>query len=513
MATVARDPFDIAADIFDPPIDPYASDPAGWALNILGAHLWSRMREVAESVRDHPRTSVRSGHGLGKTAAAAIVALWFLDTHPNSRVVSTATKWSQVEKLLWHEINQFHARGSKRPQSENRPIWQPGVSMLKTKVELPDGRYGIGLSSKPENSESFAGHHAEHILVIYDEASGINAKIFEVGEGYMTTDGARALLIGNPTRPEGEFYASHHARRADYNAIHISALESPAITGEPVPDELRRKLTGQAWVDGRRRAWGEDSPLFQVRVLGQFPKQSSDSVIGLGDVEDAQDRDVDVPYPAAQDDVRVVCDVARFGDDETVIGTRHGNRIRIRRTYMGKATTETTGQIIEVARELQAESGARPIIIVDDDGVGGGVTDQLREKNMEVHAFQGGARALEARHYPNVRSEAWFRLARRLPELDLDDDEQLLADLTAPRYRLNSDGQRVVERKDETKKRLGRSPDRGDMVVMALTPTLQVVLPNPGSDRPSSEAPPGGAWDAPGPTGGSLTADLIDDPM
>lgn len=487
MRTAARSPFAIAADLFDPPVDPYALDPVAWAWDILGVHLWSRMREVAESVRDHRKTAVRSGHGLGKTHTAATILLWFLDTHLNSRVVTTATKWSQVEKLLWHEVNQLHRQGSQRPQTETRALWRPGAVCLNTKLELPDGRYAIGLSSKPENSESFAGHHAENILVIYDEASGINAKIFEVGEGYMTTDGARALLIGNPTRPEGEFYAAFHAKRAEYATHHISAKESPAITSESgVPDDVLRKLTGKAWVQSRAKAWGVGSPLYEVRVDGNFPKKASDAVIGLGDVEDAQEREVTMPYPAAVDDVRVICDVARFGSDETVIGTRYGDRIRIVKTYVGKPTTETVGEIITAWRELRGEAGADPVVIVDDDGVGGGVTDQLREKaeqatelnGLQVHAFRGGERAIQPTKYPNARSEAWFRLERRLPELDLDDDEQLLADLTAPKYRLDSDGRRVVERKDETKKRLGRSPDRGDMVVMSLAPTMQVTLPD-----------------------------------
>jgi hypothetical protein len=508
---LAPSPWLVAADLLDPQTDPYASDPVGWARDILGVHLWSRQQQIVESVRDHPRTAVRSGHGIGKTMDAAVACLWFLDVFPASRVITTATKWSQVEHLLWHEINQLHSRAHVAGRLDTRAIGR--ADPLKTKLELPDGRYALGLSSKPENSESFAGHHAPHILVVYDEASGIHPSIFEVGEGYMTTDGARALLIGNPTRTAGEFYDAFHSKRADYNCLHVSALESPAITGEQVPESLRAALTGREWVESRRRAWGEDSPLFQVRVLGNFPRRATDTVVDLGNVEDAQARELDIPVPAQLEDVVVACDVARFGSDETVIGTRHGPRVRVRRTYVGKATTETVGWIIDAWRELRDQSGAEARIVVDDDGVGGGVTDQLREKGYEVVAFNGGARALEPTRYPNARSESWFRMARRLPDLDLDEDDQLAADLTAPKYRLDSDGRRVVERKDETKKRLGRSPDRGDMALLTLVPTLAVTLPDEDDRRPAASPVEHGDFEATAPSGSSLTGDLLDDPM
>jgi phage terminase large subunit len=379
------DPFLLAADIFDPPVDPYAQDPAAWAWDFLGIHLWSRQRDVAESVRDHSRTAVRSGHGIGKTLVAAVITLWFLDTHPASRVITTATKWSQVKNLLWHEVNQLAARAASGPRRRPAVFRQ---EPLQTELHLPDGRYAIGLSSKPENSESFAGHHAPNILVVVDEASGVHPKIFEVAEGYMTTDGARMLLIGNPTRSSGEFFDAFNTKRGAYNTLHISALESPAITGEQVPEEARVALTGKAWVESRRKAWGEDSALYQVRVKGNFAKTSTDTVIDLGHVEDAIDREL--PADSTQDLVVISCDVARFGDDETVIAERVGQRCRILETYVGRkpptstATGAQQGDLVQTAGRIEehAEPHPRPHvrIVVDDTGVGGGVTDILRNR-------------------------------------------------------------------------------------------------------------------------------------
>lgn len=450
-------------------------DPAWFASEVLGVHWWSKQRTIAESVRDHRRTAVRSGHGVGKTYVAAGVALWFLYSFPDSRVISTAPTWQGVEKLLWHEINRLHA-GARFPL---------GGDCLSVEVRLADGRFAIGLSSDPARSEAFQGHHARNILVIFDEASGIDRRIFEAAEGYMTTAGARMLLIGNPTQPAGVFFDAFHEHTDEYHTLHVSALDSPAITGEQVPDEVRARLTGPDWVDDKRSSWGEDSPLFHVRVLGDFSTAADDTVISLSTIERARARQV--TPSAAHQPVTISCDVARFGSDETVIARRIGDQVRIVETYVGKPTTHTIGRIVAEARRWPRQHLQ---IVVDDDGVGGGVTDVLREQGWPVVAFRGGARAWQYTEYPNRRSELWFVASDQLGDLDLDTDDRLAADLTAPKYAMDSQGRRVVERKDVTKKRLGRSPDRGDAVLLTLA-----APPLPPSEADIQEAlrhlPPG----------------------
>lgn len=485
--------------------DSYAQDPDGWARDVLGVHLWSRQRQIVESVRDNARTAVRSGHGVGKTFVAAVILLWFLDTHPRSRVISTATKWSQIEKLLWHEIRQLLARAESRSQAKSRPVF--GGERLLVELRLPDGRYALGLSSKPEQAETFQGHHAPYILLIVDEASGVDQRIYDAAEGYLTTDGSRLLLIGNPTRTSGEFHAAFRSKRADYATLHISALDSPAITGEVVPDEVRAALTGQKWVDSRRRAWGEDSPLFKVRVLGDFAPAGENVVIELGDVEDAQDREL--PADPVVDPVVVTCDVARFGSDETVIAVRVGRRVRIVERYSGKATTHTAARVAEVARRFP-HSVRKPVrIVVDVVGVGGGVVDQLKAEGWGVVAYNAGAAARRPDLYPNRRSELWFELAEALPGLDLDGDEQLLADLTAPLFSYDARMRRVVEPKDRTKQRLGRSPDRADAVMLTLVEGSQwftEMVDREFDDLPWMRVPPAGHpdWEIDPPRGSSL---------
>lgn len=434
------------------------SDPVFFIERVLGRELWSKQREIAHAVRDHSRVAVRACHGPGKTFIAAGIVLWFL-RQPEARVVTTAPTWRQVKSLLWHEVNQQY----------NRSRIPLGGICLQTELKLPDGRYAIGLSTKPEDPEAFQGHHAKNILLVYDEASGIEQAIFDAGEGYLTTAGAKQLLIGNPTQASGEFYDAFHKNRANYHQIHISYADLPAFTGEEVSEAVADHLTGREWVEAQKKRYGEGSPAYAVKVLGDFAEEADDTVFSIRGVENAQAREIEAVAPDAE---RVIaCDVARFGSDETVIAVREAQRVRIRQHYVGNPTTETTGHMIRIAREVQEENPhAKVRMVVDDAGVGGGVTDQLREKGFKVTAFNGAEEAIEDDQYPNARSESWFRLSEQVEDIDLDGDEQLAADLLAPKYKLDSNGRRVVEPKDKTKKRLGRSPDRADAVLLAFAP-------------------------------------------
>jgi phage terminase large subunit len=454
-------PFLLAADILDPPQHAYRHDPVGYARDVLRFEAWSKQAEIMRAVLEHHRVAVRSSHGPGKTATAAQIVLWFLRVFRNSRVITTAPTWAQVEQLLWREIRAGVARAT--------PDEFPAASA--TKLELGVEWFAIGLSTN--EPERFQGHHADNLLLVVDEASGVDERIFEAAEGFLTAEGAHMLLVGNPTRVGGQFHRAFTTERAQWRTIHISTEDTPNYTGEQVSPEVARSLPRKEWMQEKAAAWGVDSPMYQVRVLGNFPAQASDAVINLHEVEMAQRRDH--PTRVDQQLVVIACDVARFGDDETVIGTRIGQQVRIRESFNGKDTTVTTGHLMRLVREY----GPQCRVVIDDDGVGGGVTDQVREKlregdpmlrDVNVTGFKGGASPFVEDDYPNRRSELWFAMADALPELDLDPDEQLAADLTSPTYKLDSRGRRVVEPKQETKKRLGRSPDRGDMALLTLVP-------------------------------------------
>lgn len=445
----------------------YTKDPVLFARDILGFTAWSKQREILESVRDNQRTSVRACHGPGKTATGAQAVLWFLAAHRDSRVITTAPTWAQIETLLWREIRAAVARSHAGGRGDMFPI--PNV----TKLELGDEWFAIGLSTN--QPERFQGHHADNLLLVVDEASGVEEAIFEAAEGFMTAQGAKVLLLGNPTQLGGQFHRSFTTEAARWSQIHISVYDTPNFTGENVPAAVARSLPTRAWLDDLIETYGRDSPIFQVRALGEFSTTSEETVVALGLVTNAQERTISVD--SQHDHVVIGCDVARFGSDETVITERVGQRIRIAEHYVGRPTTHTAGRIQEWARR---HPRAHVQIAVDDTGVGGGVTDQLRAAGWPVTAFNAGEKAFNPLKYRNRRSELWFALAAQLPDLDLDDDPQLLADLTAPKYGYDDAMRRVVERKADTKKRLGRSPDRADAVMLTLVPgPLQPSQPRP----------------------------------
>lgn len=469
-ASSPPDPFGVAADIFDPPRHPYADDPVGYSRDILGFAPWSKQREMMESVRDHDRTVVRSCHGIGKTAGAAQVVLWFLATRADSKVITTAPTWTQVEKLLWREIRSQVRRAHGRQHALEIP------TPLQAELTVSEQWFAIGLSTN--EPERFQGHHANDLLLVVDEASGVNEGIFEAAEGFLTAEGAKVLLIGNPTKVGGQFYRAFSSERATWHQIHISVFDSPNYTGEHVPADVKRAMPRGTWAEEKAQQWGAESAIYQVRVEGKFPDTGDDTVIGLNLVEAAQARELEPGIP-----VVIACDVARFGDDETVIAVREDQRVRIRERYIGKPTTHTSGRVAEIAGEFPRDQVQ---IVIDDAGVGGGVTDQLRAAGWSVTAFGAGEQARDPKSFPNRRSELWFQGAAQMEDLDLDDDEQLAADLSSPRYSFDLKLRRVVEKKDETKKRLGRSPDRADAVLLTLVAPQRGVVGIPQGQIPGT---------------------------
>lgn len=433
-------------------------EPRFFLEKILGFTPWSKQLEVLESVRDHARTAVRSGHGCGKTAIAARTVLWFLAAYPHSVVVTTAPTWNQVEKLLWREMAVAFDKGREFFQVLGQP------EIFKTDLVIAPDWYATGIST--EKPERFSGFHSAHILLVVDEASGVAADIYEAGEGFLTSRNSKVLLIGNPTQPSGKFYDAFHKDAASWNKIHISTFDTPAFTGEKVAEQVALALPDVGYPVLMERAYGKESAVYDYRVLGEFPRASDDAVCKAWDVERAQRVEFEPGWP-----VVISCDIARKGGDETVIVLRTGDRVRIVDAYAGKDQNWTLGRLLQIERQTYEEFPVADIHhVIDMNGLGSGTFDALRERSaFPVYGFNSANRARNPREYPNRRSEMWWEFSDRLRDgrVDLDPDQQLFEDLVAPVYSIDSAGRRVVESKDEMRKRLRRSPDRADAVLMA----------------------------------------------
>ncbi len=323
-------------------LERYVRDPVACCRELLGFDPWSRQAEILEAVRDHDRVAVRSAHGVGKTATAARAVLWWLTGGPGSIVITTAPTERQVKRLLWREIKRgFQASGG----------FFDGT-LTETMLDLAPDWYALGLST--DDPDSFQGWHGERVLVVVDEAAGVDEAIYEAIEGALAGGEAKLLLIGNPTRTSGQFFRAFHGERGLWKTIRVSALDAPAVTGERVSAEAARRLVTRRWIDEKRVKWGEGSLLWEVRVLGDFPAQSEDAVCALAEVEAAVARDVESGEPAV-----VACDVARFGSDETVIVVRRGLRVRVEKVLHGRDTMRVAGEVARVARAVDRARPAR----------------------------------------------------------------------------------------------------------------------------------------------------------
>lgn len=484
------DPWKIAARFFEPtPPSPFADDPVSWCQDQLGEFLWSKQREIAESVRDHRRTAVKSCHNAGKSWIAARIAVWWIATHPPGEaiVVSTAPTYKQVHAILWEEIRAAARKAANRGQ----PL--PGRILQSDEWKLDDGTI-VGFGRKPADTDEhgFQGIHRRYVLAILDEACGIPAQLWTAVEAITTNRDSRILAIGNPDDPSTEFFEVCKPG-SGWNVLRINGLQTPNMTADAlaahpeleelfdryglhpvdewVPDELRPLMLDPEWVVDKIRRWGVDSPRFMSKILGEFPEITEDVLIQPAWIRAAQERNLRPGSPSI-----LGVDVARFGSDRTILCIRRGPVARIIGDYSMQTTTETTGRVIQAKREHGVDE-----IRVDGVGVGAGVVDQLVELGHDVVDMQAGTRATDPERFANARSEWYWALRERFEQGDIDidpADDELAAQLGAIKYRYTARGQIQIESKDEMRKRGMPSPDRADALMLtaaSLPPPEQIV--------------------------------------
>ena len=438
------------------------SDPPFFVENVVGmTTLWEKQRETMESVRDNSRTIVRSCNGAGKTFTTANTVTWFLVTHPQSIVVSTAPTARQVRELLWQEINNIY-------KNSRYPL---GGRCLNVNWTMGAKWFAVGLSTDDPNR--FQGFHAEHILGVIDEAAGVDAPIWEGMDAILTSSGARLLAIGNPTEPSGRFFDAFASPL--YNKLHISAFDTPNFTANDISlDDIRSgewqkkfkdmiypALITPRWAAERLAEWGEDSPAFQSRILGNFPSIGADTMIPLGWVLRAKER---LCTWADSDRCTMAVDVARFGDDESVIGIRRGNSV----SMMEKMNNVDVYALSKACKAI-AEREKPETIKVDVVGIGAGVADNLRGWGFDnVIDYIAQERPWSPEKHVNRRTESWYNLREKFRKdlINIPQDETLVGQLSSPKYRFDSAGRYVLESKEDMKKRGLTSPDRADVLSM-----------------------------------------------
>lgn len=427
--------------------------PLEFARQVCGADPAPYQADVLNALTTHRRVAVRGPHGLGKTAMASWVVLWGLCTFgDDAKIITTASVWRQISRFLWPEIRKWAAR-AKWPNDRAPEILQESARLGRAEA------FAVA-SDNPAYIEG--AHSSTSLLYVLDEAKAIPPATWDAIEGAFSTGTCYVLAISTPGDRSGRFYDIH--RRAagyeDWWVRHVTLAEALA-SGRISAD----------WVEARRRQWGESSPVFQARVLGEFPEQGDDALISLAWVEAAIERG-NVMDPSDTGERQAGQDVARYGSDDSANALRVGSVVTRLETWSGNDTMQTTGRATQIARDHRAR------LAVDVVGVGAGVYDRLREMGVNATAVNVGEAARDKERFANLRAELFWNVREMLqngdiafaPDLPRELLDRLTGELTALKFKINSRGQILLVSKDEMRAAGLPSPDLADALALAFAP-------------------------------------------
>lgn len=464
-------------------------DPVRFTRGLLRTDPWPTQEAILRAVASHSRIAVKACHASGKTHTAAQAVKWWVTRFKDGIVVTTAPTWTQVERLLWGEIHKGVAR--------SRIAFPP---LNKTELGIGPENYALGLSTN--EGVRFQGWHGR-ILVVLDEAPGVLPEIWEAIEGIRAGGQVHVLALGNPILSGGPFYDAFHQHRAGWTTFTISAFDTPNLegccldnlkpAGEHVrygsadPDapnlltmsatelatNVRPYLTTRAWVREKWEEWGAGHPLFESKVLGQFPSQAEDALIPLAWLDRARDRKPGHDHEPLDAGV----DVAGPGEDETVVSVRQGpNRIALQAWH----DRDPRGDVAAFLRPYRERLRS---VNVDEVGQGYYFMLHLQDLGFPVRGVSAGATDGVLRdRFANWKAQLFWHLRERAQNGDLggiiDGMEQ--AQLAVIRYEHDSHGRVVIESKEKLRDRGVKSPDRAEADMLAFAPPL----PAPPARRP-----------------------------
>lgn len=425
----------------------FRKDPNLFVKTVLGATPDQWQADVMQAVADGSRgISIRSGHGVGKTSCLSWLALWWVVSHYHAKVVITAPTSAQLHDALLPEAKSW--------LKQSAPAFRGMFTVKAERIELladPERNFISARTSRAEQPDALQGVHADHVLLICDEASGVPEQVYESAGGSMASLHASMVLAGNPVRSSGYFFDTFHKLADRWKTFHVSCVDTDRVADE--------------YIEECRIRYGEESNTYRVRVLGEFPRGDDDTVIPLELVSDAVSRDVE---PTSFGATVWGLDVARFGADSSALCKRKGNAVTEPiRLWRNLDTMQLTGAIkaeYDMTNEKPLE------IFVDAIGLGAGVADRLRELKLPAYAINVSESPAMGNHYLNLRAELWYKAKSWLEARDvrLPRDDLLKSELTTVRYNYTSSGRVKIESKSDLKKRGVASPDSADAFVLTF---------------------------------------------
>ena len=384
-----------------------------------------------------------------------------MSTRPRCKGTVTANTGHQLKTKTWAQIQYWHKLSITRH-------WFEITTEQMYARDQKEAWFVSAASHEEKNSEAFAGQHAADStsFYIFDESSGISDKIFDVAEGGLTDGEPMEFLFGNPTQNTGKFYRVNFGNeRNGWNHRSVDSRTS--------------RFTNKTLIAEWAERYGEDSDWFRYRVKGEAPRVGFSAFISPDSVDACR------KYKAQGFDSMpkiMAVDVARYGDDRSIIGVRQGRQYRILGKYRSLDLVQLSDRIIPFIEDEQPDA-----VVVDGDGLGAGVVDILKHRHYgrHLHEFHGGATAADCAMYFNRRTEVWGWMRDWLKAgAEIPDDPELAVDLTTPGYE-TARGKRFhgsiqLEHKEDLKARGEASPDDGDTLAMTFSVHVRHRPPDDG---------------------------------
>lgn len=461
----------------------YYADPLGFVLfafdwnkgdlkGFNGPDKWQRDRlnDIAFQVKSakfngiNPVAPIRqatsSGHGIGKSALTAWLILWVMSTRPYSKGVVTANTSEQLRTKTWGELGKWRKRCITGHWFE----YNNGKGNMNLYRHDNAESWRVDAQTcREENSESFAGLHAANStpFYIFDEASAVPNKIWEVAEGGLTDGEPMWFCFGNPTRNSGKFFECFNKQKHRWHTARIDSRKA----------KMTNKKIIQEWIDD----YGEDSDFVRVRVRGVFPRSGTCQFISSEEVSFCNEYKAE-GYQSLP--LVIGVDVARFGDDQSVICIRQGRKAAPLLKFRGLDTMQLADKVIENIRKYQPDG-----LLIDGGGVGGGVIDRLSQLGYDVIEVNFGGKPSDDKQYSNKRAEMWGRMRDAIKAgMQLPSDDELTDELTHIEYGFNAKQQIQLEKKQDMKKRGLSSPDCADALALTYAEFIDLQDEEDGDD-------------------------------
>ena len=318
---------------------------------------------------------------------------------------------------------------------------------------LKDTHFCSLVTGSAENEESLAGFHSDKVLILIDEASGIEGRVMDILKGNLTTPGSSMIQITNPQRPSGAFYDLVMNPPPRYDVITLNAFGCPFIA--------------DTWIKEIEDEYGVDSDFYKVRVLGEFPSASDELFIPRDFIDKALSTNLEYREYHSSPIVLGV-DVARFGSDKTIFVMRQGPKIIDIKKYQGLDTMEVVGEVLNYYNQNSKITS----IFIDEVGLGAGVYDRLNQLNLPVVGVNAGTKSTDSKAYYNLRAELYDEVRTWLRDGgDILNDDELVKQLSSIRYGFNQRTQlQIVTKSDMKKKYKEDSPDIVDALAFTMYP-------------------------------------------